>query len=144
MDLWWKVFRDSCFEVWLLWGVLSSLYSTLSLIINLVTERPVDKEVEVVINYSSFKSFDPYGFPGFAGMLARLQQMKELLDEQWGIDTVYQDQYPSLLYATETGRMITAQPSLVTSGIMDQFKSNLINGVSEVSCTCTIRRVQCW
>ena len=109
------------------------MYSTLSLIINLVTEHPVDKEVEVVINYSSFKSFDPYGFPGFAGMLTRLQQMKELLDEQWGIDTVYQDQYPSLLYATETGRMITAQPSLVTSGIMDQFKSNLTNGISEVS-----------
>ena len=60
--------------------------------------------------------------------------MKELLDDQWGIDTVYQDQYPSLLYATETGRMITAQPSLVTTGIMDQFKSNLTNGINEVRC----------
>ena len=111
-----------------------SYYSTLSLIINLVSERPVDKEVKVVINYSSFKNFDPYGFPGFAGMLTRLQQMKELLDDQWGIDTVYQDQYPSLLYATETGRMITAEPSLVTSGIMDHFKTNLMNGIDEVSC----------
>ena len=95
-------------------------------------ERPVDKEIEVVIDYSSFKSFDPYGFPGFPGMLSRLQQMKELLDDQWGIDTVYQDQYPSLLYATETGRMITAQPSLVTTGIMDQFKMNLLTGIDEV------------
>ena len=106
----------------------------MSLIINLVTERPVDKDIEVVIDYSSFKSFDPYGFPGFPGMLTRLQQMKELLDDQWGIDTVYQDQYPSLLYVTETGRMITAQPSLVTTGIMDQFKNNLTNGISEVQC----------
>ena len=106
--------------------------STLSLIINLLTERPVDKEIEVVIDYSSFKSFDPYGFPGFPGMLSRLQQMKELLDDQWGIDTVYQDQYPSLLYATETGRIITAQPSLVTAGIIDQFKKNLITGIDEV------------
>ena len=97
-----------------------------------MTERPVDKEIKVVIDYSSFKNFDPYGFPGFPGMLTRLQQMKELLDDQWGIDTVYQDQYPSLLYATETGRMITAQPSLVTSGIMDQFKSNLMTGIEEV------------
>ena len=100
----------------------------------------MDKEIEVVINYSSFKSFDPYGFPGFAGMLSRLQQMKELLDDQWGIDTVYQDQYPSLLYATETGRMITAQPNLVTDGIMDQFKTNVMNGLSEVSCTVLIYR----
>ena len=86
----------------------------------------------MVINYSSFKNFDPYGFPGFAGMLSRLQRMKELLDDQWGIDTVYQDQYPSLLYATETGRVITAQPNLVTAGIMAQFKANLTNGIDEV------------
>ena len=92
----------------------------------------MDKEIEVVIDYSSFTSFDPYGFPGFPGMLTRLQQMKELLDDQWGIDTVYQDQYPSLLYVTETGRMITAQPSLVTTGIMDQFKKNLMTGIEEV------------
>ena len=92
----------------------------------------MDKEIEVVVDYSSFKSFDPYGFPGFPGMLSRLQQMKELLDDQWGIDTVYQDQYPSLLYATETGRTITAQPSLVTTGIMDQFKKNLLTGIEEV------------
>ena len=92
----------------------------------------MDKEIEVVIDYSSFKNFDPYGFPGFPGKLTRLQQVKELLDDQWGIDTLYQDQYPLLLYATETGRMITAQPSLVTAGIMDQFKSNLMTGIEEV------------
>ena len=66
--------------------------------------------------------------------------MKELLDDQWGIDTVYQDQYPSLLYATETGRVITAQPYLVTDGIMDQFKTNIMNGLSEVSCTFLIHQ----
>ena len=118
--------------------------STLSLIINLLTERPVDKEIEVVIDYSSFKSFDPYGFPGFPGMLSRLQQMKELLDDQWGIDTVYQDQYPSLLYATETGRMITAQPSLVTTGIIDQFKKNLITGIDEVCILMIIINMMGW
>ena len=118
--------------------------STLSLIINLLTERPVDKEIEVVIDYSSFKSFDPYGFPGFPGMLSRLQQMKELLDDQWGIDTVYQDQYPSLLYATETGRMITAQPSLVTTGIINQFKKNLITGIDEVCILMIIINMMGW
>lgn len=95
-------------------------------------ERPVDKEIEVAIDYSTFKEFDPYGFHGFPGMLTRLQQMKQLLDDQWGIDTVYQDQYPSLLLATQTGRMITAQPSLVITGIMEEFKKNLMTGIEEV------------
>ena len=104
----------------------------------------MDKEIEVVIDYSSFKSFDPYEFPGFSGMLSRLQQMKELLDDQWGIDTVYQDQYPSLLYATETGRMITAQPSLVTTGIIDQFKKHLITGIDEVCILMIIINMMGW
>ena len=97
-----------------------------------------------MIDYSSFKSFDPYEFPGFSGMLSRLQQMKELLDDQWGIDTVYQDQYPSLLYATETSRMITAQPSLVTAGIIDQFKKHLITGIDEVCILMIIINMMGW
>jgi len=36
----------------------------------------------VTVSYGSYKTFNPYWFPGYAGRLARLQQAKELLDDQ--------------------------------------------------------------
>ena len=57
-------------------------HSTLSLIINIVSKQPVGNKVEVMVSYGSYKMFDPYWFQGFAGRLARLQQAKQILDEQ--------------------------------------------------------------
>ena len=63
------------------------LCRTLSLIINVVNSLPVINLVKVGVSYASYKDFDPYWFPGFPGRLARLQQVKETLDDQvdWSI-----------------------------------------------------------
>ena len=50
---------------------------------------------------------------------------------QWGIDTVYQEDYPSLLYAAETGRKITYNPSNIAK-LTQEFSSLTISAVPEV------------
>lgn len=107
-----------------------SACSTLSLIIN-VAEQPVSQDLVVKASYSSLKIYDPYWFPGFAGKLARLQQMKELLDNQWGTDTVYQTDYPSFLIVAETGQMITYEPKSFPVHI-EGFQKILTSALGEV------------
>ena len=47
----------------------------------------------------------------FVGLLARFQFAKTLLDNQWGIQTVYMDDYRLLLDSAATGLHITHEPS---------------------------------
>ncbi|XP_065176794.1 oligosaccharide 4-alpha-D-glucosyltransferase-like [Sycon ciliatum] len=47
----------------------------------------------------------------FTGRLARLAEAKQLLDDQWGIHTVHQQQYYSLLLAAHAGIRITYSPA---------------------------------
>ena len=61
---------------------LLCLPSTLSLLVNIVTAHPVSSRVVVTVSYGSYKTFNPYWFPGYAGRLARFQQAKKLLDDQ--------------------------------------------------------------
>ena len=91
----------------------------------------MDKQFVVTISYPSFKSLDINFYPGFSGKLVRLQQMKELLDDQWGIDTVYQDQYPNFLLAVEVGQMITYNPRNIAT-IALNFSKYLSDGLTEV------------
>ena len=58
------------------------LHSTLSLIINIVTPQTVTAKTEVIVQYASHKQFKPYSYPGYAGSLARLQNVKQTLDNQ--------------------------------------------------------------
>ena len=51
---------------------------------------------------------------------------------QWGIDTVYQEDYSSLLYATETGRKITYTPSNIVE-LIQPFSQYVTAAVDEVS-----------
>ena len=59
-----------------------SFCSTLSLLVNIVSEFPVTNSLEVSVDFSSFATFDPYFFPGFAGRLNRFQAAKKILDDQ--------------------------------------------------------------
>ena len=52
-----------------------SNYSSLSFIVNLVSARSVAQDLQVVVNYTSYKTFDLNFFPGFPGMAVRLQQV---------------------------------------------------------------------
>ena len=67
---------------------LLCLPSTLSLLVNIVTAHPVSSQVVVTVSYGSYKTFNPYWFPGYAGRLARLQQAKELLDDQVSVNAI--------------------------------------------------------
>ena len=102
-----------------------------------MAEQPVSEDLVIVAKFSSMKDFDPYWFPGFAGKIARLQQMKELLDNQWGTDTVYQTDYPSFLLAAEAGQMITYDPKSL-GNVIEGFSHYLTNGLAEVSKFCRL------
>ena len=60
----------------------SPLSRTLSLMINIVTPQSVTAKTEVVVKYTSFKNFNPYSVPSYAGMLGRLENVKQTLDNQ--------------------------------------------------------------
>jgi len=53
------------------------------------------------------------------------------IDFQWGIDTVYQEDYPSLLYAAETGRKITYTPSNIVE-LTQEFSKYILSAPLEV------------
>ncbi|CAF4393374.1 unnamed protein product, partial [Rotaria sp. Silwood2] len=47
----------------------------------------------------------------FVGLLARCQSAKARLDYEWGVRTVFMDDYPLLLDAAATGLRITHSPA---------------------------------
>ena len=53
---------------------------------------------------------------------------------QWGKDTVYQEDYPALLMATEIGERITYSPSSYTS-LLPKFEQYALSAVDEVKLT---------
>ena len=67
---------------------------TLTLLVNIVTLKPVTSGVIVSIDYSTAAAagFDPFWYQkGFAGHTRRLIQAKKLLDDQVAVDR-YNDQ----------------------------------------------------
>ena len=104
---------------------------SLSLIINIVSKQPVDAPFDITVDFSGYKKFDPYQVSGFSQKTSRLQSMKKLLDDQWGVNTVFQDQYPSLLYANEIPQMITYDPSSIAD-LMMKFSNYFLAGIKEV------------
>ena len=72
--------------------LLSIIYSTLSLIVIIVTPQATSDEANVQVAYTQFNVFDPYNINiningesksvGFTGMVRRLRSLKELLDDQ--------------------------------------------------------------
>lgn len=104
--------------------------SSLSLIVNLVESRSTKTEAAVFISFEK-TPFDAYSFPGITGMVKRLQKAKELLDQQWGIDTVYQEDYSALLYAADTGRRITSNPA-VLADLIQEFSTYHKQAINEI------------
>jgi len=69
----------------------------------------------------------------FVGLLARCQSAKALLDYQWGVRTVFMDDYPLLLDAAATGLRITHSPLNVTDELNTFFSQRLPNACDEVA-----------
>ena len=68
----------------------------------------------------------------FAGQISRLISAKQLLDDEWGIHTVHQQDYYSLLTAGESGMRITYEPSSVHTEL-ENFLGLLLQAQKEVA-----------
>ena len=69
----------------------------------------------------------------FVGLLARFQSAKALLDYEWGVRTVYMDDYPLLLDAAATGLRITHSPSNITAELNAFFTQRISGACDEVA-----------
>ena len=61
----------------------------------------------------------------FIGLLARCKSAKAQLDYEWGVRTVYMDDYPLLLDAAATGLRITHAPSTAKDEINTFFTQRM-------------------
>ncbi len=69
----------------------------------------------------------------FVGLLARFQSAKALLDYEWGVRTVFMDDYPLLLDAAATGLRITHSPSNTTNELNAFFTQRIPGACDEVA-----------
>lgn len=69
----------------------------------------------------------------FVGLLARCQSAKARLDYEWGIRTVYMDDYPLLLDAAATGLRITHSPSNAKDEINSFFRERMPGACNEIA-----------
>lgn len=69
----------------------------------------------------------------FVGLLARCQSAKARLDYEWGVRTVFMDDYPSLLDAAATGLRITHSPIDAKTEIGTFFSQRMPNACDEIA-----------
>jgi alpha-glucosidase len=71
----------------------------------------------------------------FVGMTKRFVQVKQLLDDQWGIKTVFQEDYFALLNATEIGQRNSYLPARTEQNLklFSAYSSNAITEVENLS-----------
>ena len=87
--------------------------STLSIIIYIRQAMLTSQSIQIVVELEDEAITHPLLIQSptsFVGLLARCQTAKALLDYQWGVRTVYMDDYPNLLDAAATGLRITHAP----------------------------------
>ena len=104
--------------------------STTSLLVNVVSKRPTNVALVVTVK-PMFPHLTPLLGDGFPGIFGRLFAIKELLDDQWDSDRVYQEDYFSLLTATETGQRITDNYHTAHDEL-NGFAGMLASGIAEV------------
>jgi len=68
----------------------------------------------------------------FVGLLARCQSAKALLDYQWGVRTVFMDDYPLLLDAAATGLRITHSPLTAENELNTFFNQRIPGACDEI------------
>lgn len=68
----------------------------------------------------------------FVGLLARCKSAKANLDYEWGVRTVYMDDYPMLLDAAATGLRITHSPSNAKVELTNFFNERMPGACSEI------------
>ena len=128
---------------------------------NIVSEHSLSSPLEVSVLFSSYSTSDPFIFLGFAGRLARFHAAKHTLDMQvghivsvsicvcsnsgllqWTTDTVYQEDYFSLLNVTEIGQRITYSPSSF-SLLLPTLANSVNMAIDQVYWVLTCCRLMC-
>ena len=126
-------------------------HRSLSLLVNIISKHSIFTPLTVNISFANSASVNPLStFPGFAGRAARCQAVKQTLDMQvhryltsptvplillwfqWGKDTMYQEDYVSLLTATEIPQRISYSPSSFSS-LLPSFGDSIGSAVEEVT-----------
>jgi hypothetical protein len=109
--------------------------STLSVIIYI--RQPVSTSQPLQIQVQLSESIThPYlvDVPtSFVGLVARCQSAKARLDYEWGVKTVYMDDYPLLLDAAATGLRITHSPSSANDELNKFYTIRMPGACDEVA-----------
>ncbi|PRP89120.1 glycoside hydrolase [Planoprotostelium fungivorum] len=82
---------------------------TLSVIVNLAVRSR--SSLNVVVDLP--QPLQSELFNGVAGLVARAKDAKRTLDYEWGINTIYQEDYTLLIQITELGSVMSAAPDRV-------------------------------
>ncbi|CAF1309523.1 unnamed protein product [Rotaria sp. Silwood1] len=109
--------------------------STLSIIIYIRQAVSTSELVEIEVELSESIS-DPLLVRtpiSFISLLNRCQLAKARLDYEWGIRTVYMDDYPLLLNAAATGLRITHRPSTAKKELNAFYNKRIPGACSEIA-----------
>jgi hypothetical protein len=95
------------------------------------TSQPLQIQVQLSANISH--PLIQEAPTSFIGLLARCQSAKAQLDYQWGVRTVFMDDYPLLLDAASTGLRITHSPSTAKDEINAFFSQRMPGACDQVA-----------
>ncbi len=109
--------------------------SSLAVIIYIREPISTSQSIEIQVELSESISHPLLVQPpaSFVGLLARYQTAKALLDYQWGVRTVFMDDYPLLLDAAATGLRITHSPLTAQDELNAFFNQRIPGACDEVA-----------
>jgi len=105
---------------------------TLSIIVNLVNHDR-SEPIKVVVGLP--KALDAEFFDGVSGLIKRAKDTKALIDYQWNINTIFQEDYNLLIQISEIGSVMTANPASsveVLSGL-PALKRNALQQLASIN-----------
>ncbi|CAF1357953.1 unnamed protein product, partial [Adineta ricciae] len=109
--------------------------SSLSVIIYVRQSVPTSQATVVQVQLSDSVAHPFLVQPpvSFVGLLARCQAAKARLDYEWGVRTVFMDDYPLLLDAAATGLRITHAPETAKDELNQFFNERMPGACDEVA-----------
>lgn len=109
--------------------------STLSVIIYIREAMPTSKSFQIQVQLSTSISHPLLvQVPtSFVSLVARCKTAKAKLDYEWGVRTVYMDDYPFLLDAAATGLRITHAPDTAVDEVNAFFQERMPDACNEIA-----------
>ena len=103
---------------------------SLSLFVNIVSPRPTNTAIQIRV-ITMFDQSSPHLGSGYPRMIQRMNKAKRLLDDQWGSDRVYDEDYEALIDGAETGERITYDYSTAFEEI-DKFQDKVQTAIGQL------------